>query len=203
MHATRYELLYFPVRGRAEPIRLLFAAAGVDFTDTRVTDWPTRKATTPFGKMPVLIERDDEGREFQVPESMAILRHLARVFGFAGESERATTSADAIAEALIDWRTRFTPVAFAQFAKTEQSVIDKYWHDLPATLDLFERLAGKHTGGYFVGDAPTYADLLAFDTIDGNLGMKPGILDGYPNLRALVARIREIPGVAAYLAARA
>ena len=89
--------------------------------------------------------------------------------------------------------------SIANLAHTVAGLLQRHGH---ITLDLFERLAGKHAGGFLVGSAPTYADILAFDTIDANLGMKPGILDGYPNLRALVARVREIPGVAAYLAAR-
>lgn len=35
---ARYKLLYFDVRGRGEIPRLLFHAAGVKFTDFRVTD---------------------------------------------------------------------------------------------------------------------------------------------------------------------
>ena len=197
--ATRYELLYFPVRGRAEPIRLLFAAAGVDFTDTRVTDWHARKATTPHGKLPVLIERDAAG-EFHLPESMAIFRHLARAFGLAGQGERAAARVDALCEALVDWRNAFTPVAFAAFAKTDPAVIDKYWHDLPHTLAFLERLLGQ--GPFFVDGALSAADVLAFDTLDANLALRPGILDGSPGLQALVERVRAVPGIAAYLAAR-
>jgi len=35
--STSYEIIYFGIHGRAEPIRLLFALAGVAFTDTTVT----------------------------------------------------------------------------------------------------------------------------------------------------------------------
>lgn len=41
----RYVLTYFNVRGRAEPIRLLFHAAGVEFEDKRLTseEWAVMK----------------------------------------------------------------------------------------------------------------------------------------------------------------
>ncbi|VDN54768.1 unnamed protein product [Dracunculus medinensis] len=43
---VHYKLLYFPIRGRAEPIRLLFHFAQVPFEDEIITfeKWPSRKA---------------------------------------------------------------------------------------------------------------------------------------------------------------
>lgn len=42
----QYKLTYFNVQGVSEPIRYLFAYAGVDFEDDRVEseDWPKIKA---------------------------------------------------------------------------------------------------------------------------------------------------------------
>jgi len=42
--------------GRAETIRILLHAAGVDFEDTRFSgpEWPEIKPTTPLGFVPVL-----------------------------------------------------------------------------------------------------------------------------------------------------
>lgn len=43
---TEYRLLYFPIKGRAEPIRLIFAYAGVNFEDVRwdmQNEWPQHK----------------------------------------------------------------------------------------------------------------------------------------------------------------
>ena len=41
----RYKLYYFDTEGRAEPIRLLFAYAGVEYEDIRVpySEWGTKK----------------------------------------------------------------------------------------------------------------------------------------------------------------
>jgi Glutathione S-transferase, N-terminal domain len=51
MTTPSYELVYFGIPGRAENIRILLHAAGIDFTDTHIKfeDWMTMKPTTPFG----------------------------------------------------------------------------------------------------------------------------------------------------------
>ena len=45
-----YKLTYFNVKGAAEVSRLMFAAAGVKYTDERVTreDWPKLKPSKTF-----------------------------------------------------------------------------------------------------------------------------------------------------------
>ena len=40
---SHYKITYFDGRGRAEISRLILSAAGVDFTDERVKDWPKGK----------------------------------------------------------------------------------------------------------------------------------------------------------------
>jgi prostaglandin-H2 D-isomerase / glutathione transferase len=42
---SQYKLTYFNGRGRAEGVRLLFAAAGVDYEDVRIEkeQWPELK----------------------------------------------------------------------------------------------------------------------------------------------------------------
>ena len=51
-----YELTYFDAAGRAEAIRVMLHAAGVEFKDTRFKgpEWPTIKPTTPLGVVPTL-----------------------------------------------------------------------------------------------------------------------------------------------------
>ena len=41
---SHYKLTYFPIRGKAEAIRMVFSIAGVEFKDVRVTqhEWFTK-----------------------------------------------------------------------------------------------------------------------------------------------------------------
>jgi len=198
--STTYELLYFPIRGRAEPIRLMFAAANVNFTNTGVTNWPEVKPKTPLGQLPVLVEKSEAG-EKMIPQSMAIIRHLARTFDLYGKDEAEKTACDIAAETINDWRSKFAPVQFAQFMNTPEDVITKYWAELPATLSQLESLLGDKT--YFAGgSAPTYADVLAFDAIDGHLAAKPEALADAGKLRAFHKAFGALPNIAAYIAKR-
>lgn len=59
---VKYELIYFNGAGRAETIRIMLHAAGVDFEDTRFAfnEWQEIKPTTPLGSVPVLKIDDAE-----------------------------------------------------------------------------------------------------------------------------------------------
>jgi len=74
--APKYKLIYFNSRGRAEPIRMIFAHCEVDFEDKRVTsdEWKEMKPSIPFHQLPAL---EVDGKVI-VGQSMAIARYVAR-----------------------------------------------------------------------------------------------------------------------------
>uniref|UniRef100_A0A915K7L4 glutathione transferase n=1 Tax=Romanomermis culicivorax TaxID=13658 RepID=A0A915K7L4_ROMCU len=85
---VHYKLCYFNVRGKAEGIRYIFAQAGVDFEDHRVSqdEWPQLKPSkfwicmyknrTPMGQLPVL-HVDSK----VLCQSIAIARYIAKEYG--------------------------------------------------------------------------------------------------------------------------
>lgn len=203
--APKYEVLYFPIRGRAEQIRLLLAYTGTPFTDTAVTDWPGYKSKTPLGQLPVLIDRTS-GEEWAIPQSAAILRHLARTLGVYGANEREHVLADIVAETVVDVRARFIPVAMAARFQTPAETVAKYWAEgVNQNLEILNTLLSRSAApaaGFFVGEKPTYADLMVFDVLDGHVQIKPSCLDNQPGLKAFHDRIRNLPSIASYLASR-
>lgn len=92
---ARYELMYFPARGRAEQIRVLLAHEGIDFTEVSPGNWLEVKPTTPFRRMPVMTEHRDDG-DFVLAESGAIMRHLAREHGLYGSSPTQAAMCDSV-----------------------------------------------------------------------------------------------------------
>ena len=77
------KLIYFPVQGRAQAIRFMLAAKGVEFEDQRITgaEWGPMKAAGTYGagsQMPIFVQ--DDGTYFT--QSMAILKMLAFEHGY-------------------------------------------------------------------------------------------------------------------------
>lgn len=72
-------LLYFPLRARAEPLRMLFRHARLHITDEIVplTAWSQLKSTMPKQKLPVL--RLEDGT--LLPETADIAMHAAKLHG--------------------------------------------------------------------------------------------------------------------------
>ena len=70
---VHYKLTYFNLRGRAELIRYIFAAAGQEYEDVRIEkeNWPAEKPKAPFGALPYL-EVQDGANSFVLPQSCAI-----------------------------------------------------------------------------------------------------------------------------------
>lgn len=200
-----YELLYFPIRGRAEQIRLLLQYAGVAYQDHPVTDWPSLKSSMPLGQLPVLIDRS-AGGEWKIPQSAAIMRHLARKHGLSGTTAEEQVLADVIAETVSDRRGKFNPVAYAHMYKTAPEVVAQYWIDgLALTKDFLLRLCSMNKSGsaFFVGAKPTYADFMVFDLIEAHEAMKPGCLSQDARIQSFLEAVRTLPALTAYLAKRA
>jgi glutathione S-transferase len=201
---SNYELMYFPSRGRAEQIRLMFALNAVAFTETAPNNWAALKPETPFGLLPLFTDRSD-GDELVIPESGAILRHLARKFDMYGSSLRHHAMCDALADWVAEARTAYIPIAYAAVLKPSEAQVEQYWQQLPQTLALLERALGRSTkpeAGWFVTDKPTFADVAAFDLLDGIQNLEPGCLANYPQLQGFMARFRALPAIEAFIAER-
>jgi len=149
-----YKLTYFNGRGLAEISRLLFAAANVAYEDDRLPveedrkTWLAMKATTPFAKIPVLTVNGFH----RVAQSKAIERFLARRLGFYGATDIEAAQIDAVVEEFRDQITAWFPVR-----QDEAKVKSLYEGDMRKSMENLNKFAG--TGGFFVGDKLSYADI--------------------------------------------
>ena len=158
-------LIYFGIRGRAEPIRLLLEEVGVDYTDHYAeAQWRQGgKEESPFGVLPIY-----EHGSLRIPESQAILRHLGREFDLYGDSEEDRVRCDVAQEALVAAKSLLGMFPWRDNAEAERDAFVA--DELPQTLGRLERFLAANPKGppYFTGGRLSFADLIGF-TFHGRL----------------------------------
>jgi len=200
-----HKLVYFDGRGRGELIRLLFAQAGVEYKDERISfgDWGAIKADKtrfPLGQMPVL-ELDGK----ILCQTMVIARHLAREFGMAGANEKEMAVIDQTAETAVDLQSSIFEIAFAKDETVKAEKLKKFTDvQAPKVLAFFTLWLKKNGGGkgFMVGDKMTLADITLYSVFEKVEGIAPGLLAKYPELKALNDRVAAAPKIAAWLKKR-
>ncbi|CAJ1952879.1 unnamed protein product [Cylindrotheca closterium] len=191
-------LKYFDIAGRAEPIRILFHIAGVQYDDVRIPfkEWPAVKETTPLGFVPVLTI---DGQEFC--QSISLTRYAAKLAGWYPESEVEALKADMIAETVNEISSQAPrskdEEEYKLLRKEFQSgAMKKYWTWIEGII--------QENGGCFIsGDTPTYADLIVAQAVPAiQSGMWDHIdkdfFDDYPGVLATMKGIKDNEQVKAY-----
>ncbi|XP_077290064.1 glutathione S-transferase-like [Arctopsyche grandis] len=207
---AQYKLTYFNVKGVSEPIRYLFAYAGVEFEDERVEKdaWPKMKADKPFGQLPVL----DTGDAFVLTQSVAIARYLGKKFNLSGKDDLHNAQLDALVDHMADLQSKLSKALLGSqtpaeiFARgsippPDTTEIAKFENELlPIFLQKFNAIAAE---GFFYGSQATWADVYFagwIDTLETRL--KNEILGSYPNLTHIKRIIQETNTVQNYLEKR-
>jgi len=198
---TTYSLTYFDARGRAEPIRLLLSYAGVAFEDRGLdyAGWAKEKSDSPLGQAPYLVEKTD-GQARAIPQSMAILRHLARVHGLDGKDENERLTADVAAETANDLRSAFAMLRYSPAWADDAAKAKFAGETAPTHLARLDKLLGDKT--YFASSVALWADFLIFDALEGLTNTWSDILAKFPRLSAFSNRVSELPQLKTYLATR-
>jgi glutathione S-transferase len=202
--STTYILHYFPGRGRAEAIRLFFAMVGAPFEDRRIAgpEWGALKPEVPLGRMPYLLEVSPEGNR-QIPQSAAILRHLARRYDRYGVTPDDQLRADIVSDTAVELRDALSSVRFGP-AASDPALKAKFEAETlpPHVARMAHALALGPSSGWFAAAEPTFADALAFDALESARDLFPTSLDAHPSLVAFLDRFAAVPGVREYLADR-
>eukprot|EP00887_Chlorella_sp_A99_P002061 scaffold18.g2061.t1 len=204
------QVIYFPIRGRAEPIRIFLSAKGVPYDEVAV-DYMQMKADLahfPFCQVPVY----DDGK-VRMGQSNAIMRHLGREHGMYGNTTAEAALIDQIADGIEDLKRKYLALIYQdQLSEPAKEAYYKTHLD-PTTTG--ERNGGAHFAyvsglvkrngsgsGWAVGDVLSIADILLFDIVEVHeraLGAEK-FRSAYPELAAIKDKVAAIPGVAAYLA---
>jgi len=199
------KLIYFPVRGRAEPIRYILAQSGGKYEDVRVAkeNWPQLKPTTPMGQVPVL-EVDGQ----QICQSMAIARYLAKKFGLVPVNELDAARADMFVDGVSDLFPHIRPVFMAIMAGDEGKKTEAWntfkTEQLPPFLEKYEAFLKKNGTGFLVGDKLSWADIVVAEILNRFVTIfdKPTLLSGHQNLIDLMNKVHELPNIKKYVDGR-
>jgi len=177
---------------------MLMVDNGVHFNDHQISadEWAKLKPTMQFGQVPCLHEGD-----FQLVQSGAIMRHLARKHSLYGSSEHDHAYADMVFDGVTDLRTKYAKLIYQEYdmpGKKEEFI----GSILPPELLKFENLLKSHNHGkpgYILGDKICYADYALFEIIDCISTLHPAALKDYPTLEAYQHRMMERPKLREYL----
>ncbi|CAI4229822.1 unnamed protein product [Auanema sp. JU1783] len=203
---VHYKLTYFSIRGLAETVRQLFHLAGVPFEDQRVTmeEFQALKKTLPFEQLPVL-EVDGQ----VICQTNAILRYLAKQFGFYGKTDYEQAIVDSLADQYKDFSSEirqysysvrgFIPATAEELEKMKQEIYvparEKY-------LRFLTNFLKKSSTGFLAGGELTYADVLIAEQVATMRENWPDFSDDHPEIIAHEKKVHDIPNLKKWIATR-
>ena len=203
---SQYKLTYFDIDGgRAEPIRIAFHTAGIDFEDHRISfdEFSELRSGMRFNSVPVL---EIDGA--QVTQSNALSRYVGKMAGLYPKDNLQALYCDEALGALEDlshYIVRTFGLQEEELKLARQKLVDGW---LSVYLRGLDQLLTRGGGEYFADNKLTIADLRAFvqtrSLCGGNLDyvptdivqrVAPGLFDHHD-------RINDEARVRAYYAAR-
>jgi len=207
------EIIFAPVWGRAEPVRLALAAAGAEWKEVHfgTVEAMKEKAGTvdfPFGQVPIF--KDGSVRVAQMD---AFMRHIGRKYGMYGRGLDEAVQIDMVMIGVEDIRKQYLKVIYE--GADSSAYIEN--HIDPASIQgrnggaHFSFLAGilKRNGGgngYIVGSKLSIADIQVYNickmVLRPSFGAKEEFEQLQPLLTAYVDRIESEPRIAEYVATK-
>jgi len=183
MTTPKIKLTYFDIEGVAEPIRLAFALADVEFEDDRInfSQWSELKPKTPHGTLPMMTIDDGPA----IVQSQAMLRYAAsldktdslypadkmleveQAIGLLGDFTRAwqPNLYLAMRPHLFGYPEGYSKTEEGQ-AKIKEMRENFVANELPKWLGYLSDMIDANGGTFLCGgDKPTIADCMAVATI--------------------------------------
>ncbi|MGB1310935.1 MAG: glutathione S-transferase family protein [Leucothrix sp.] len=204
---TNYKLTYFDFDGgRAEPVRIAFHAAGIEFEDHRFSfpEFAEIAAKMPFKAVPALAI---DGT--QITQSNAMGRYVGKMAGLYPQDDMQALYCDEVMDALEDLTHELTNT-FGMEGDALKAAREKLAEGaFPTYIRGLDELLKRGGGEYFADNQLTMADLKSFVVMSsltsGHLDHIPAdIVERVaPDMVAHIERVKADPRVAAYYASRA
>ena len=200
---SKPRLIYFDFAGsRGEECRIALHLAGIDFEDVRVqgSDWPSMKASTPFGAMPVL---EIPGKA-PLAHSNAILVFIGRQHGLHPADNFEAARHESLMCAVEELRHTLTPTLRITDPEQKRAAREALAaNELRTWGSQVERQLGD--GPFIAGAKIQVADLKLYMVTrwltTGVVDHVPTtVFDHCPKLMRLYRAVGEHAGVKAWLA---
>jgi glutathione S-transferase len=196
---SNYKLVYFNSRGRAETSRLVFAQAGVEYEDKRVTkdELAQMKPSSPSGMLPML---EVDGK--LIIGSMVITRFLAERFGLAGSNDVENAEIAGIIDILNDFMLCLVKLFYEKDEEKKAQLKKKFdEEDIPRFWGIFDKRCKDNNAadGWIYGNKPTYADFSIFNMLEFVLPMAPTLTEKFPCVGKLKTAVETLPKIAEWL----
>ena len=150
---SKLKLTYFPLKGRAEPIRLTLVAGGIEFEDERINfeEFGKRKATGefPFSALPVM---NVGGKSYA--QTGTLIRYAGQLAGLYPKSVEKMLLVDMVSETADDIMAPFSKGKTPELRKSAvEAVVPRYG----AALD---KIYATEEGPFLLGETMTTADIV-------------------------------------------
>jgi glutathione S-transferase len=213
-----YELYYWPhIQGRGEFVRLTLEQGGADYVDVARGKGGISALMRGLkdGAHPSFAPPYLKDGEVVVGQTAAILLYLGPRLGLApaDEADRLWTHQIqlTLADLVLEAHDTHHPLGGDLYYEDQKPEARRRAEGfrtarIPKHFGWLERILerNKASGGWLVGDAPTYADLSAFQVVEGLCYAFPKAtgqaLKAAPKLTVLAGQVRALPRIAAYLA---
>uniref|UniRef100_A0A8C7HP68 Glutathione S-transferase P n=1 Tax=Oncorhynchus kisutch TaxID=8019 RepID=A0A8C7HP68_ONCKI len=183
-------LTYFPVRGRAEVIRVMLKDQGAEFDEKVITMEMWKESTLKascvsnplFGQLPIL-----EDGDLTLYQTNAIRRHLARKLGLYGKDQREAALIDMMDEAIQDLLNKYIKLMFEKdvsvqmYGKCNQFDLNPYSKIILQQEDLI-----------------SLADYALVILLIHHQVLSPPCLHAFPSLQSYLKRLCARPNLHAY-----
>ena len=157
---TSYKLSYFDFDGgRAEPIRIAFHIAGIDFEDNRISfpKFTKMRSKTRFNSVPTL---EIDGA--QITQSNALSRYIGKIADLYPKDDLQALYCDEVLGALEDLNRYIVQTFGLKGEELQQARVKLLDGWLSIYLQGLEELLIRGGGEYFADSRLTVADLKAF-----------------------------------------
>jgi glutathione S-transferase len=213
-----FELYYWPeIQGRGEFIRLALEQAGSDYVDVARQPGGVKRLMRGLkdaGPHPPFAPPYLKDGEVVIAETAAILLYLGRRLDLAPKDEVGELWAHQIqltlADLVVEAHDTHHPIGGNLYYEDQKPEALRRAEEfrrsrMPKYFDWLEQiLKANEASGWLVGETLAYADLSAFQVVEGLRYAFPNAaavsLAEAPRLAALAEKVRTLPRIAAYLA---